>query len=276
MKYVIQENVFRERHYDKLKDSLIKLDLEFDTIRCFPFVDKIVNIKDIPNEEGNYTVDELPDYTIDDDKVFCFGAIKLARVASNLNWFPGSMMNDNHDYMVYKDHWKEHLLNYDSKICKLTEDLEWNNDEIKFIRPTQDTKSFTGQTFNETEWNDMVENYLHNYRSNVFNEDTLIQVSSVKNINKEIRFWVVGGKVVTGSTYRVLNQFNINGNIYKEEYEYAQKMVDIFQLNTCFVIDICVTDNNVFKIVEAGCLNAAGFYNADLCKVIMALEELYS
>ena len=150
MKYVIQENVFRERHYNKLEESLKRLDLEYDTIRCFPFVDKISNLKDI-DPEGNYNVDELPDYDPGTKKVFCFGAIKLARIAGNEKWYPGSMMNSNHDYMVYKDHWRDNLLNYDSKIQKLTEEIDWDT-ETKFIRPTQDTKSFTGNVFTKIEW----------------------------------------------------------------------------------------------------------------------------
>lgn len=272
MHYVIQENVFRERHYDILEKSLIKLGLPYNTVRCFPYIEKITDINDIPNVEGAYNVDELPDYDPGTNEVFCFGAIKLARVAAKQGWSPGSMMNDNHDYMVYKDHWKENLLNYDSKIHKLTDDFNWKEGESKFIRPTQDTKSFTGACFTKIEWEERLEYNLHNFKSNVFNEETLVQVSTVKTISKEMRFWVVNGKVITGSTYRDAGVFNIHGTVFPEDYEYAQTMVDIFQLNEAFVIDTCVV-NGEYKIVEAGCINAAGFYNADMLKVIMALED---
>jgi len=271
MHYVIQENVFRERHYDKLEESLQRLGLTYDVVRCFPYVDKVTLLSDVPDTKDAYDIEDLPDYNPGRKDIFCFGAIKLARIAKDLGWKPGSMMDDNHDYMVYKDHWKEHLLNYDSKICKLGDDFDWKGD-IKFIRPTEDTKSFTGQCFTQIEWEEKKENYLHNYRSDKFNEDTLVQVSTPKNISKEIRFWVVGGKVITGSTYRDAGIFNIHGQVFPEEYEFAQSMVNIFQLNDAFVIDICVTDCE-YKIVEAGCINCAGFYNADLLKAIIAIED---
>jgi len=62
MHYIIQENVFREQHYDMLEKSLMRLGLNYNTVRIFPFVDKIVDIKDIPN--GPYNVDDLPDLSL--------------------------------------------------------------------------------------------------------------------------------------------------------------------------------------------------------------------
>lgn len=273
MHYIIQENVFKEFHYTRLEETLKRGGFTYTTVRCFPFIDRIVDLKDIP-EDNNFDVDDLPEYDPKREDVFCFGALKLARIASQRKWKPGSMMNDNHDYIVYKDHWKENLLNYDSKIFRMADDFGWVEGEIKFIRPTQDTKSFTGQTFTKIEWEEGVERNLHNFKNAIFNEDTLVQVSTPKTISKEIRFWVVNKKVITGSTYRDAGIFNINAQVYPEEYAYAQSMVDIFQLNECFVIDICVTDKG-FKIVEAGCLNAAGFYNSSLDKLITSLEEFY-
>jgi hypothetical protein len=46
-------------------------------------------------------------------------------------------------------------------------------------------------------------------------------------------------------------------------------------LNDAFVIDICLVDGN-YKIVEAGCINAAGFYNADLIKLLITLEDYFN
>jgi hypothetical protein len=272
MHYVIQENTFRERHYDKLEESLNRLGLTYDIVRCYPYGAKVALLSDVPDSsDGAYDLEDVPDYDPGRKDVFCFGAIALARVAKEKGWNPGSMLNDNHNYMVYKDYWKDNLLNYDSKIHKLMDEFEWDS-ELKFIRPTEDTKVFTGDVFDKEKWETKRDEWLHNYRNERFNDDTLVQVSTPKNISKEIRFWVVGGKVVSGSTYRVMNSFNINGQVFPDEYEFAQSMVDIFQLNEAFVIDICVTDKG-YKIVEAGCINSAGFYNVDLMKAIIALED---
>jgi hypothetical protein len=285
MFYIIQENVFREQHYDMLEKALTRMNLQHVKVRIFPFVDKIARIDDIPEgvedltvqdfHSGNYNVDDLPDFDPGREDVFVFGAIKLARIVKNKGWYPGSMMNENHDYMVYKEHYKENLLNYDSQIFKTSDKFSWLPGERKFIRPTQDTKSFTGQVFYEKEWEEFIENYLYNYKSEIFNEETLIQVSTVKEIYKEIRFWVVDGKVITGSQYRLGNQTLYDEYYEDEAKEFAQSMVDKFQLAKAFVIDVCLTDSG-WKVVECGCINCAGFYKADLQKVITALEDLFS
>lgn len=276
MHYIIQENVFREVHYDRLRETLDRLGLPYTVVRIFPFVDRVVDLLKIPNTEGNYIVDELPELELDTcEGVFPFGAIKLARICVNKNWTPGSQMNANHDYRVYSQYYRENLLNWDSEILELTADLNWLPGEKKFIRPTADTKSFTGAVFTQTEWEGMLENYLHNYRSKIFNETTTIQVSSPKKIYKEIRFWVVNGKIVTGSQYRLGDAVIYDERYEDEALEFAQSMVDLFQLAEAFVIDVCLADSG-WRVVECGCINAAGFYKSDLQKLIIALEDHFS
>ena len=266
MYYIIQENTFREEHYDNLKKSLNRLNLNYTTVRVYPYVDKIVDIDKIPKEFD--VVEDLEDYTPLTKNVFVFGSVKLARIASENNWYIGSLLNGNHDYEVYSKYYKENLLNYDSKIYSLSEKIKWKKDEVKFIRPTLDSKSFTGAVFSESQFNLMINRYLHNYKSSTFNENTKIQVSTPKKIYKEIRFWVVGGKVITGSQYQLGGRYTLDDVIDDDAFIYAQKMVDLFQLAEAFVIDICLTDSG-WKIVECGCINAAGFYKSNLQKVLV-------
>lgn len=272
MHYVIQENVFREQHYDLLFNAMDRLGMPYTIVRIFPFIDKIVNIKDIP--EGGFNVDDLPEFVPPNKNVFVFGAIKLARIAADRGWSPGSLMNSNHDFEVYLKHYKENLLNYDSIITTIGTKLDWDVNQVRFIRPTEDTKSFTGKVFNKNDWEEMVEHNLHNFRSDGFNENTPIQVSTPKHIYKEIRCWVVNGKVVTASQYQLNGKFMLDDLIEPEALEFAQSMVNIFQLADAFVIDVCLTDNG-WKIVECGCINCAGFYKSDLQKMIVAVDEYF-
>lgn len=273
MEYIIQENVFKEVHYDLLNKTLENLGLHYNTVRVFPFVDKIVDLRNIP--EGGYNVDDLPDYKPQSKNVFVFGALKLARVAADRGWYVGSLMNKNHDFEVYSKHYKENLLNYDSIIAKVGDQFNWDVNQLRFIRPTQDTKSFTGKVFSRVEWNEMVEHNLHNFRSDQFNENTPIQVSTPKTIFKEIRCWAVGGEIVTASQYQLGGRFVLDDQIEPEAIEFAQKMVDLYQLAEAFVIDVCLTDNG-WKIVECGCINCAGFYKSDIQKMIIALEDKFN
>jgi hypothetical protein len=271
MFYIIQENLFREYHYDKLISTLKRYGFDYHIVRSFPYVDKIVDVNDIPDEA--YEVMDLPDLNLNfTQKIFVFGSVKLARITSELGWQPGSQLNDAHDFMEYKEHYKEHLLNWDSKICKLGDDLQW--DGYMFLRPTNDNKAFTGAMFTNEEWVDKKEHILWNFRSDIINEDTLIQLSTPKEIQKEIRCWVVGGKVVTASQYRLGNSVILDGDVENDALKFAQSMVDIHQIASSFVIDVCLSDG-VWKIVELGCINSAGFYKSDLSLLIQKLEEFY-
>jgi hypothetical protein len=272
MHYIIQENVFREEHYDLLQKAIHRLGLSHTIVRIFPFVDKIVDLKDIKGESFN--VDDLPEFVPPTKNVFVFGAIKLARIAADRGWSPGSLMNSNHDFVVYSQYYKENLLNYDSIIARVGDEFNWEVDQVRFIRPTQDTKAFTGKVFNRNQWREMVEHNLYNFRSDQFNENTLIQVSTPKNIHKEIRCWVVDGKVVTASQYQLNGRFVLDDNIEPEAIRFAQKMVKLYRLADAFVIDVCLTDNG-WKIVECGCINCAGFYKSNLQRMIMAVDNLF-
>lgn len=270
MHYIIQEDVFRESNYKNLVSTIHKLGLPYTIVRIFPFIDKIVDVKNIP--DFSYDVDRLPDINVSTENVFCFGAIKLARVASKFSWYPGSLLNSNHDFNVYKNHYD--LLNRDSIIQKFGDSITWDF-EYKFFRPTEDTKSFVGKVYNRNDWEEFVNYSLNNGHETSLNSETLIQVSSVKNIQKEIRFWVVGGKVITGSQYRLGNKTICDSFYDTEAFDFAQDQVDKFQISDAFVIDVCLSDND-WKVVEVGCINSAGFYNCDIQKLIISIDEYFN
>jgi hypothetical protein len=269
MHYIIQENVFRESHYNILIQTIQRSGFSYDIVRIFPFVDKIVNINDIP--AIGYNVDDLPNYQFPNEKCFVFGAVKLARICSKHNIYPGSQLNDNHDYEVYSKYYKDNLLNYNSSVYNINDNFEWKASEY-FIRPTKDSKLFTGEIFTKDKWLNTLQYISHNKLFK--DEQTNIQVTTVKKIYKEVRCWVVNKKIVTASQYRLNNKTILDNMVDDDGIQFAQQMVNIFQLNDCFVIDICLTEQG-WKIVECGCINACGFYLADLSKLINKLEDYY-
>lgn len=63
-----------------------------------------------------------------------------------------------------------------------------------------------------------------------------------------------------------------------QDFEDTQKLAEILErggldYSDAYVLDICRTDDGL-KIIETNCINAAGFYAADLGKLVSALEEL--
>lgn len=50
-------------------------------------------------------------------------------------------------------------------------------------------------------------------------------------------------------------------------------MIKLYQPGRAFVIDVALTDDGL-KIVELNCINCSGFYEADIQKIIMSLNNI--
>jgi len=258
MYYIVQNNLFSEQNYDNLIRSLDNSGVEYEIVKVLPFIDT-VKLKTKRKD------------------IFAFGALKLAEISKLFGWKPGVLMTENHNYLVYKDFYKENLLNYDSQIFKLGDDFHWDIDQY-FIRPTEDSKSFNGKVFDEEDWKSYRKYLLTNGHRFSPTVDTDIQVSIPKNIYKEIRFFIVGGKVITGSQYRLggrLNLCQVNEKLDNDAIKFCEEMIKLFELASSFVMDVCLTENG-WKIVECGCINCAGFYHSDMQKLIHAIDNYYN
>jgi glutathione synthase/RimK-type ligase-like ATP-grasp enzyme len=101
-------------------------------------------------------------------------------------------------------------------------------------------------------------------------------ISSLKEIQQEIRCWVVGGKVITISQYKLGRRVTYKNLDFDEEaFEFAQSMVDIYRPAEAFCIDICRTADGM-RIVEINCINCSGFYDMNTQKLLYALEQHFN
>jgi len=251
MYYVIQEKLYQELEWDDLVKALERLELDYEVVKLLPFVDDF-------------------EFKTERKDVFCFGALKMARIVPKYGWYPGILMTPNHDFQVYKEYYKNNLLNYDSKIYKFGENFDWNGDF--FVRPTLDTKVFTGKVHSMESWKSFRDEQLTNGHTTTLTKDTDIQVCSLKNIQKEFRFYIVDGNIATASLYREGSFIRYSDIIDKEAEEYCREMIDVFNLAPAFVMDICLTDDK-WKIIECGCINCAGLYKANIPLLLMELED---
>jgi hypothetical protein len=254
MYYIIQENTFNEKGHDHLIETLDRFKLPYEIVKVKPFIEEF-------------------EFKTERKDVFCFGGLKMARLAPKYNWKPGVLMTSNHDFTVYRNHYQDELLNFDSKVYQFGEDFGWSQGAY-FIRPTKDTKSFAGQIFDLINWTKFRHDALDGSYHSQLTPETLIQVSSVKRVQKEFRFWIVNGKIITGSQYKMGRRPYFNSDVDPQAIKYCERMINKFQLADAFVIDVCLV-NDTWKIVECGCINCAGFYEADMQKLIAALEERF-
>jgi hypothetical protein len=256
MYYIIQNNLFREEGHAKLINCLERFGFEYELVEIKPFIESF-------------------EFKTTRTDVFVFGSLKLARLSKNLNWYPGALITDNHNYEVYSKYYKDNLLNYDSKIVKFGSKFRWNYDQL-FIRPCLDSKAFTGKVFNKEEWITYRDNQLSNGHDTPYiTEDILIQIAMPKKITQEVRHWVVDGKIVTSSTYRRGSFLVYDAVVDQDSIDFAQEMVNIFQLARTFTIDVGLTRENGWKIIECGSTACAGFYDANMQKLIGALEDAW-
>jgi hypothetical protein len=100
-------------------------------------------------------------------------------------------------------------------------------------------------------------------------------VCAVKEIWSETRTWIVDGRVVTASGYKVgtIKRYTSPDQVDDRITTFAQTCADRWRPNAAFVLDVADTPAGL-KIVEINNLNAAGFYRADMQKLIVALANL--
>ena len=92
--------------------------------------------------------------------------------------------------------------------------------------------------------------------------ETPIVVAKPKEIEQEWRWFIVDGKIVDGSTYR------LNGQLVKKHEDNplviksAQQLALSWLPDDCCVMDVARVDGQL-KVVEFNCINASGFYDHD-------------
>jgi hypothetical protein len=256
MHYVIQHNLFKEYGFKSLIEHLDRNELSYDIVRYIPFSKQLLDTR------GEWQV-----YETERKDVFFFGYANAGEAIKPYNWKPGHLLNENFTFEKYLLMYGKFLLNSDGAI--ITHSSMVLNET--FIRPLDDGKAFTGEVFRWDAWR----NYIKD--NEAFDDDSRFFAASPKNpIQQEIRCWMVGGKAVTISQYKIgsrVNYLNMDNN--EEAILFAEKMAKIYSPAEAFCLDICLYEDE-YRIVEIGCINHCGFYDANMSKLIQALEAFYT
>jgi hypothetical protein len=258
MFHIVERNVFAEDHWQILVDTLRRMGLDYEVVRYIPFEHQVEHVT--PRKD-----------------IWVWGALNMAHICSKYGWKPGSMYNANHDFEVYGPKFGlENMLNGDAHFMNIEEEVP-SHMEYFFARPTGDTKSIKSQVYSAKGWKDLVElsNSKHS-DSPQSPKGARVMLSSPKDTQQEVRCWVVNGKVVTASRYKL--GFRVNKQNYDNEsmfVDFAQSMVDKYQPAEAFVIDVCLSEN-LLKVVEVNCINCSGFYHANMPKLVEAIENHFT
>lgn len=136
-----------------------------------------------------------------------------------------------------------------------------------FIKPLEDNKLINGQLITEGEFY-----ALKKYRTDPKFDDTPLVIFEEKKIDREYRFFIIDGKVITGSRYMELGKVITSPQVPKEAWDFVEKMNDLSPLlHTC--IDIAETDGTYY-LLEINTIEASGLYELDVDKILLATTKL--
>ena len=256
MIWVIQENIFKEKGHEEFIKAIMKSGVDYTIVKVVPFSHEI-----------------SPAITYSGKKI-AFGSTTLMKITLKEGWNPGCYFNENFDAKIWLKAYGENCLNFESVVCQL-KDVNFVGGSL-FMRPCADLKQFTGKVFNEQEfikWKSEIKPVSEGGYSTITPE-TWVAVAKPKKVFEEYRLFVVGGKVVTGSIYKIATDviappLPMNENVWN----FAQDMVDIWIPHKVFVIDIACTEEGL-KVIEINCANSSGFYNCDVSKFVQEICEL--
>jgi hypothetical protein len=254
MHWVVQENLYKEDAFADLIRALQLSGTSYEIVKVIPFSHEVV-----------------PEPT-STDKIIVSGSTALTFIGVEKGWCV--FYNENFNHNAWVKNLGAELLNYEAIVGGFGKvNPSW--DEF-FIRPVEDRKLFAGQIIHREEfdaWKEKTEN-AHKDGYTTLTPDTEVVVSPLKNIHSEWRFFVVDGKIVTGSLYKRYGMLYQQPLLQDDEViPYAQKMVDKWQPDRAFVIDVALTDKG-YKVIEYNCMNSCGFYKSDVGKIVQAIESM--
>jgi len=265
MHWVIQNNIHRESGYDEFITALDRNNISYDLVKVVPFSHELIPDVNPPNP------------------VIGIGSYTMEQISKRKGWKPGLFTNENFTYEIWSERYKGYILNDDAIVVSFGDSIHLYKEDMEkvkfhydlFIRPCKDGKEFAGM-INTWEW---FQNWakkvldLNDDYYKTITKDTMIMVAGVKPIQSEYRFFVVDGKVITGSQYKQGNRVIYSECIDENIIKFTQKMVNIWQPDIAFVLDIAMVKEGL-KIIEINCMNGSGFYACNMAKVVDAIEQL--
>lgn len=250
MYWVIQKNIFKPENYRLLTNALDSLGIKYISVS-------------IPTG----TLDLVPDVEVEGNVYVC-GAIKLGKIAQSKDWQPGSFLNEEFRYDRWLTELGSELLNHDVVTGTLS-NIDVTHFDQFFIRPLEDNKAFDGVVID----NEMLGTWRKDQsKSGICN--LAVMASSVKEIFREYRLFIVNQKFVTGSVYKIGGVPTVSSDIEDGVINYAHSVIKKWCPSESHVIDIALTEKG-YKVIEFNNINSSGFYGSNVPKYVEAIQSAY-
>jgi len=258
IQWVIQQNLTNQADLQSLLRSCEEIGVDCIGVEIMPFIDQLpaINYNKHPIFYGSTTLGELVKNNEKVKQGFFFDEITF------------SMEN-------YIKKWGEHMLNFGASVTTIRQLVNkgYEPDKFLFVRPDNDSKSFSGEVIKFSEVKDWYSKLISS-DSRVLTIDSKIIVSEPYNLRYEWRLWIVNKKVIASSKYREEFRLKKERGCPEPVVKFAEDRCLEYTPHDIFVMDICQTGDE-FYIVECGCMNSAGFYASDIRAIVKMVTEYF-
>jgi hypothetical protein len=220
--------------------------------------------------------DELPDLPIRPCTIYYGSTTFNNLLYNNPATRPGVFFNpDTFSIENYISKWSKYMLNAEASVITFKELINqpYSEDTLLFIRPNDDSKSFAGEVKKFSEIGAWYES-LEKVSAVDLSPDSKIVVSKPYSLKYEWRLWIVDKKVVAASRYREYFKLSKEQGCPAEVVTFAEARCREYTPHDIFVMDVCLTGDDYY-IVECGCMNAAGFYKADVAAIVKSVSGYF-
>lgn len=257
VKWIVQQNLIKPNILKEFEQACSNLKIAFEKVEVIPFSQ------------------ELPSFIPSDFNIF-YGSTTLILNAYHSKKYNQGVFYDKSTFTTqnYGKQWKHSMLNADSLILPFQDfiKIHLHSQEKWFIRPNDDTKSFTGTVLSSQEIEEWYAKIL-TIENPFLNPQTLILVSQPKIIFKEWRNVIVDRKVIDSSRYIWNNQLAISKeDIPPEMIDFVERNVSVYAPHDIFVMDVAGTEQG-FKIIECNCFNGTGFYEHRIEEIVKHISK---
>ena len=189
----------------------------------------------------------------------------------------------NLDFRSQHAAWGALMFNAESHVMPLSAVMDGWTGGSRFLRPEDDGKAFNGGLFDRRSWQATVEAMEARRRDPAragARPDILpllelqVQVAVPKRVYSEHRLWVVDGCIATASGYRRGGQVFFDGwrSVDPAVLEFGCAAIQRWVPDRAFCLDVFEGEDG-YRIGEVNCIQASGFYGADVQRIVHALER---
>lgn len=136
-------------------------------------------------------------------------------------------------------------------------------DQLFFLRPIHDDKSFAGEVMSFGE----IQKWVAELDDTVLSPQTPILVAEPVGISHEWRLFLVDGRFSTGSHYRTRQRLDVYAGVPEEVIRFAQGLARQWLPAPVVVMDVASSADQLY-LVEINCFNSAGFYASDVARLV--------